>query len=153
VLTGEELAARHRIWLDIYNKVIDIEARTLQEMVRTQVLPAAYDFQIEVGNSLDVLKDFSGDQGMALPIGAVEERRETFAKLTADIYYVRKNLDLLDDMLAAGEHMDEEGRAKFYNAELKPHLAHIRRHVDGLESVMPDDDWLLPKYREMLFVE
>jgi glutamine synthetase len=152
VLTGEELNARYRIWLDIYNKIISIEARTLMEMVATQVLPAAFDFQIEVGNSLDILKEIADDQSVAIPIGAVEERREMFAKLTADIYYVRKNTRLLADMLASADLMAEAKRAAFLTAEVKPHMAHVRRHVDELEGVMPDDQWLPPKYREMLFI-
>jgi glutamine synthetase type III len=31
-------------------------------------------------------------------------------------------------------------------------MQHIRKHIDGLEAVMPDDNWLLPKYKEMLFI-
>lgn len=37
-------------------------------------------------------------------------------------------------------------------SELKPLMEHIRRHVDDLESKMPDNLWMLPKYKEMLFI-
>jgi len=35
---------------------------------------------------------------------------------------------------------------------LKAHLSAMRKRVDDLESIMPDDLWTLPKYREMLFI-
>jgi glutamine synthetase len=146
------LTARHAIWLELYNKVIDIEARTLQETVNTQVLPSAYTFQVEVGGSLEILRELANDEGMALPIGAVDDRKAMFSKLVGDIYYVRKNLHHLKDMLETAETMDLAERALYYYTDVKPHMDHVRRHVDDLEAVMPDDMWTLPKYREMLFV-
>ena len=44
-------------------------------------------------------------------------------------------------------------KAKLYFDELKPLMEHIRRHVDDLERVVSDEDWDLPKYREMLFIK
>ncbi|MFP4415665.1 MAG: glutamine synthetase III [Chitinispirillaceae bacterium] len=152
VFSKGELVARYNIWLDIYDKSLDIEARTLIEMVNTQVLPAAYDFQIEIGNSLDVLRDLSEDDSIPLPIGAVEDRKEMFARISADIFYVRKNIKELQKLIEQANEMSEEERSGFYFEELKPQLEHVRKHVDALESIMPDDLWLLPKYREMLFI-
>ena len=152
VFSKAELEARYSIWLDIYNKVLDIEGRTVLEMVQTQILPAAYDFQIEVGNSLDVLKELASDETIPIPIHAVDDRKEMFAKLTADIYYIRKEAGELSRMLKAGEKMDEETKSEYFFNDLKPHLAEIRLKIDDLESIMPDDLWVLPKYREMLFI-
>lgn len=152
VFTKAELHARYNIWLDIYNKVLEIEARTLDEIVSTQVLPAAYDFQVEIGNSLEVLREFATDDGMAFPIGALDDRKLLFSKLSADIFYVRKHLGELEDMLAMSEKMDEWKKADYFVDELKPHMEHIREHVDKLERVLPDEMWHLPKYREMLFI-
>ncbi len=152
VFSKAELHARYNIWLDIYNKVLEIEARTLDEIVSTQVLPAAYDFQIEIGNSLEVLREFATDDGMAFPIGALDDRKLLFSKLSADIFYVRKHLGEMEDMLSMSEKMDEWKKADYFVDELKPHMEHIRGHVDKLERVLPDEVWSLPKYREMLFI-
>ncbi len=152
VFSKSELHARYNIWLDIYNKVLEIEARTLDEMVSTQVLPAAYDFQIEIGNSLEVLREFATDDGMAFPIGALDDRKLLFSKLSADIFYVRKHLGEMEDMLSMSEKMDEWKKADYFVDQLKPHMEHIRGHVDKLERVLPDEMWSLPKYREMLFI-
>ena len=152
VFSMEELEARYSIWLNIYNKTLDIEAKTLLEIVKTQILPAAYEFQVEAGNSLDVLKDIASDESIPIPVHAVDDRKEMFAKLTSDIYYISKHINALTDMLAYAVKMDVETKANYMFDEIKPHIEHIRHHVDDLESVMPDDLWHLPKYREMLFI-
>jgi glutamine synthetase len=48
--------------------------------------------------------------------------------------------------------MDLPEKCRAYFSELMPLLAHVRKHVDHLESKMPDSMWLLPKYKEMLFI-
>ncbi len=152
VLSKSELESRYSIWVDLYNKVLDIEGRTLLEMVQTQILPAAYDFQIEVGNSLDVLKELASDESIPVPIHAVDDRKEMFAKLTSDIYYIRKEAGELSRMLKAAGKMDEDIKAEYFYSDLKVHMEEIRLKIDDLESIMPDDLWVLPKYREMLFI-
>lgn len=152
VFTRAELNARHNVWLDIYNKMLDIEARTLLEMVGTQVLPTAYNFQITVGRSLQILSDYADSESPAIPEGALGDRKEMFFKLTGDIYALRTHLAELEGFLEQAESHDEEQRAGYFYSQLRPHLEHIRQHVDELESVMPDDMWLLPKYREILFI-
>lgn len=152
IFSRAELEARYHIWLDIYNKIIIIEGKTLMDIVQTQILPTAYDFQIETGNSLDVLKEMAEDETIPIPIHAVDERKKTFAKLSAEIYYIRKISNDLSEMLRYAKKMDTEKAATYLHSEIKPHMEHIRSHIDGLESIMPDDLWQLPKYREMLFI-
>lgn len=151
IMNRIELEARFAIWLELYNKLLTIEACTLEEMVQTQVLPTAYEYQIDVGNSLDVLKEMEDDESIPLPIHAVDDRKEMFAHLTEDIYQVRKHLHKLQDMLKIISHKDEEEKADYLYNDLKPHVEQIRKHVDHLENSMPDELWELPKYREMLF--
>ena len=56
-------------------------------------------------------------------------------------------------LLEKASKVSNEKRAELYFKELKPLMEHIRRHVDALECVVPDDTWDLPKYREMLFIK
>jgi glutamine synthetase len=146
------MEARYHIWVETYNKFIDIEAKTLRNMVNTQVLPPAYDFQVNVANSLDILLDYSQDKNMKLADGVVDDRKELFTDLSATILYIRKNLKELSELIAKADKLGEVDRAKLYFTELKPVMQHIRKHVDELESIMPDDLWELPKYKELLFI-
>lgn len=152
VLSKVEMTSRYHIWVDTYDKIIDIEAKTLLELVNTQVLPPAYEFQITVANSLDILLDYSQDKNIKLVDGVVDDRKELFAELSANIYYIRKNVKELSAAIVKADKLGEVDRAKTYFTEIKPIMAHIRKHVDQLEAVMPDDLWELPKYKEMLFI-
>ncbi len=152
VFSKIEMEARYHIWVDTYDKIIDIEAKTLREMVNTQVLPQAYEFQVAVSNSLDILLDYSKDKNIKIVDGVVDDRKELFSDLSADIFYVRKSVKELADLLAQAEKLGEVERAKLYFSKIKPVMQHIRKHVDQLEAIMPDNLWELPKYKEMLFI-
>jgi glutamine synthetase type III len=82
----------------------------------------------------------------------LEDRKEAFASLSADIYYIRKNLREMDKLLVKSHNLPIEEKAALFFEDLKPQMQHIRKHIDSLESIMPDGEWILPKYREMLFI-
>lgn len=152
VFSKVELQARYTIWLDMYEKILDIEARTLSEIVKTQVLPSAYEYQVDLASGLDILKDISDTNTVKFIDGALDDRKEVLSNLSADIYYIRKNLKAMDEILHKAHEMDLEAKTAFIFSELKPHMSHVRKHVDALEAAMPDTSWILPKYREMLFI-
>jgi glutamine synthetase len=156
VFTSIELNARYTIWLELYEKVLDIEAKTLAEIATTMVIPKAIEFETKLGESLKTFENFvdirTDGKSASLPAGVVEDRKDMLAKLSTDIYYIRKNLSEMNDILKTSHDMDLEKKTDLFFKELKPQMLHIRKHVDELESMMPDDMWLLPKYREMLFI-
>jgi glutamine synthetase len=73
-------------------------------------------------------------------------------EITNKIYYVRKNTLAMGKLLEKAKGLDGEDRAELYFEELKPLMEHIRKHCDDLETVIADEHWDLPKYREMLFI-
>jgi glutamine synthetase len=152
VLSRVEMVARYHIWIDMYAKILEIESRTLAEIVNTQVVPPAYTFQSEVANALDMLMDYSEDKTVKMPDGAVEDRKELFIELTADILYIRRNIKQMLELLKKAETTELEDKCRIYFSQLKPLMEHVRKHVDDLESKMPDEMWVLPKYKEMLFI-
>ncbi|MBN1576601.1 MAG: glutamine synthetase III [Chitinispirillaceae bacterium] len=152
VFTRVELQARYMIWLEMYEKVVDIEARTLLEMVNTQVLPNAYEYQNDIAGGLEIISDVAAAGKLELIPGALDDRKELLESISADIYYVRRNLREVAQLLEKAGTMELEKRTVFFFNELKPQMVHVRKHVDALEKVMPDNLWNLPKYREMLFI-
>lgn len=150
VFSKVELEARYVIWLELYEKVIDIEARTLLEMVNTQVLPNAYEYQSDIANGLDELMDVADKAGISNDI--LEDRKELLSSISSHIYYIRKNVKIMAESLEKAEEMELVEKTAFFFGELKPQMEHVRKHVDALEEVMPDNLWQLPKYREMLFM-
>jgi glutamine synthetase len=153
VFSKVELQARYIIWLEIYEKMLDIEAKCLTDIVNTQILPSAYEYQTDVAAGLEMLKEIADSKTANLVDGAVADRVEFFQNLTADIYYIRKNLKEMQEMLHKAHSMELETRTAFFFNDLKAAMAHVRKHVDALEVSMPDSSWNLPKYREMLFIK
>jgi glutamine synthetase len=148
VFSKVELKARYHIWLETYEKIIDIEVRTIIDMVKTSVLPAAYEYQNAIARGLAALEGSK----VKLSPAVLADRKMMLASLSDDIYYVHKNVLELEKMLEKAHGMGLEKKVIYFFDEIKPQMGHIRKHVDALESVMPDETWSLPKYREMLFI-
>jgi glutamine synthetase len=153
VFSKVELKARYHIWLETYERLIDIEAKTLRDIVNTEVLPQAYEFQGDLANGFIELQELSAEAGVSFADGTVEDRKEALEQLSNEIYYIRKNVKLLDAALAKCNAEGLEKKTATLFSEVKPAMEHIRKHVDVIEGVLPDEFWSLPKYREMLFIK
>ncbi len=153
VFSKEELRARYNIWLENYNKVLEIEAKTLNEMVNSSIVPNAFDYQGLLANNLSKIVSLAEKSGLKVNDDAIQDLKAHLSDVTEKIYYVRKNAQALIKFLDEVHHLDPETKAKRFFAELKPLMEHIRKHADLLEIVISDEHWDLPKYREMLFVK
>lgn len=153
VFSKEELLARYKIWVDMYNITLEIEANALNEMVNSCVVPAGCEYEQLLADNLSKLAHLKKE--VKLEIGAAEfnDQKEHLIEVAQKIYYVRRNSKELAKLLEKASGLHHEERAQLYFKELKPLMEHIRRHVDGLERVVSDEHWDLPKYREMLFVK
>lgn len=152
VFSKAELTARYNIWIDIYNKVLDIEVKTMIDMINSSVLPSAYEFQHNIGKTVLQMTELGKDKELKLNPECIENRRELYRHLSDVILFVNRNTGILSEMVKKAESMHEDERAVYYFDEVKPQMEHIRRHVDDLESLIPDHMWHLPKYKEMLFI-
>jgi glutamine synthetase len=144
VLSKRELESRHEIMLDQYFKTVNIEGETTAEVARTMVVPAAVRYLNEVLAVTERAKSASasttGAAAMAREIsGLIDELTGALQVL------VERNADL------GGDTVHE--KAYHMRDRIVPAMADVRRVVDKLERVLPDHDWPLPKYRDMLFVK
>ncbi len=153
VFSQEELIARYHIWIHMYNLTLEIEANTLNEMVNASVVPAGYKYEGLLAATLDGLSKLSKSAGLKVESAALKDKKEHLSEIVSKIYYVRRNAKEMAGLLEKAGKVGNEKRAELYFKELKPLMDHIRRHVDALECVVPDDTWDLPKYREMLFIK
>ncbi|MDO8488763.1 MAG: glutamine synthetase III [Candidatus Omnitrophota bacterium] len=152
VFSKEELVARYHIWVHMYNLTLEIEANTLNEMVNASVVPAGYKYEKLLATTLDELVTLKKSARLRVVEAALQDKKEHLYEVVSKIYYVRKNAVEMVKLLDKVKQVSNEKRAEVYFRELKPLMEHIRRHVDALETVVPDDTWDLPKYREMLFI-
>jgi len=152
VLSKEELISRYNIWIENYNTILTIEANTLYELVEADVLPAAYKYENLIADNLKKLVELQKEAGIKFDKATIENRKEHLADIVNKIWYVRKHLAAMKKLLLESTHSEGKHKAAIYFNQLKPLMAHIRKHSDDLEQVVSDSDWVLPKYREMLFV-
>ncbi len=152
VYSKEEILARNHIWVHMYNLTLEIEANTLNEMVNASVVPAGYIYEKLLAGSLSELVALKNAAGLKIDKAALEDKKYHLSDIVAKIYYVRRNAQEMVKLLERARPLSNEKRAQLYFHELKPLMEHIRKHVDALEEVVPDNVWDLPKYREMLFI-
>jgi glutamine synthetase len=144
VLNGRELRARYDVALEQYNKTINVEAQLMVLMGNRYILPAAYDYQGSLAQSVASVK--------AAGAVAKESRRalDHICRLTDEF---KARVDHLQELLDHDHAGDAEKHAKFFRDKILPAMNALRETGDSLECVTPHDVWPLPTYREMLFVK
>ncbi|MEK6727810.1 MAG: glutamine synthetase III [Candidatus Omnitrophota bacterium] len=153
VFSKEELIARYHIWIHMYNLTLEIEANTLNEMVNSCVVPAGYEYERLLASNLKQLLMLTKGAIVKIDKAVINDQKEHLSEIATKIYYVRRNIKEMAKLLEKAQELKDGKRAKLYFDELRPLMEHIRRHVDDLERVVSDEDWDLPKYREMLFIK
>lgn len=142
-----ELRARHEIRLEQYVKKIEIEARLLDEMVSSQVVPAAFAYQKTLVDSIESMQDIDlGEEMYAVQIELVKEMGAALSAARSEIKVIREKLEVCEALPT------ERDRAVFLADEVVPVMDNIRAASDALELLVADEYWPIPKYREMLFI-
>ncbi len=153
VFNREELKSRFKIWLEMYIKLLEIEAKTLNEMVNSCIVPNAFDYQGLLSQNLEHIVHLESAAGLKFLEESVTDMKNHLSEVTEMIYYVRKNAKAMIQFLEETKDLEEDEKAHRYFTDLKPIMEHIRKHADLLEGVISDEHWDLPKYRDMLFVK
>jgi len=142
VLSEREVRSRYEIYMERYCKDINTEALMSLNMAKTMILPAGYRYQGElaaIGASLKAL-------GKNPHLGTLE-------KLTGLVADLEDRIDRLETAVGNKHAHDVLAEAKYYRDEVVPAMNGVREIADQLESIVADDIWPLPTYREILFVK
>ena len=148
VYSHVELEARHEIELEKYIKKVQIEARIMGELATSHILPAAIRYQNVLITNITGLKE------IGLAESSYANQKQILEKISL---HIDKASDLVEQMIEARKKCnvitDTREKAIAYCNEVKDtFFDKIRYHVDKLELLVGDQYWLLPKYREMLFL-
>ena len=145
VLTVPEITARHEVRLENYCKVINIEALTMLDMVRKDILPAMSGFSCE-------LADGAAKKAAFMPEADCTYEKETVKSVSALIgaafRAVRK---LEEDLLSSKSIEDFTELADFYKTKILDDMRVLRISVDEIETIAPKEKWPYPSYGELLF--
>ncbi len=140
VLTKRELEARRDIALEKYVKEVNVEANLVLELVATKFISAAVRYQTELAANVAALKSAGIEANFAL-----------LTKVTNLINELNSGLEKLAEIRGNSPSGLEE-EASHMCHEILPQLLAIRKTVDALEAICPDDSWPMPTYEEMLFI-
>jgi len=144
VLSEREVHSRYEIYLENYKKTINIEAQMTGLIGKTMILPAAIRYQTELANTVTALKG----AGSASP-----ESEALLKDLTTTIGSLKNGIDKLAVAVDHHAEGDTLAHAKYAKETIIPAMNAVRAAGDKLESLVADDLWPLPTYREMLFIK
>lgn len=129
VMNRAEMVSRYEVNVEDYHKRIHIEGEIARDMAKNIIMPAvveAYSKALKT-NEMALNQGFPGLDGYAKSLG------EGLNRLTAAIDVMEKSLGGLHEGIVDA-------------------IAALRKEVDSLEKIVPNELWPLPKYREMLFI-
>lgn len=148
IYTHAELEARHEIMLEDYIKKVQIEARVMGDLATTYILPSAIKYQNVLINNIKGLKE------AGLPESAYANQKQILERVCEHVSVMSDSVEqMIEERKKANEIADSRERAIAYcDNVVSRYFSNIRYHVDKLELLIDDNYWLLPKYREMLFL-
>ena len=145
VLTKVEMESRYEVELEHYSKIINIEALTMLEMARKQLLPAVNAYMSEVANTaaskLAVSENLS-----------VRSETKALTRLSADADAMSDAVDELQAAVDAAKALsDESVKAVAFHDDVLPKMDALRAAADDAETICGEDYWPLPSYSKMLY--
>ena len=148
IYTHMELEARHEIMLEEYVKKVQIEARVMGDLASTLIIPAAIKYQNILAQNINSLKEAGVSKDAYATqltiLKQISEHINIISEKTAAMIEARKKTNDISDI---------RKKAIAYCDVVKGnHFDTIRYHGDKLELMVDDSLWLLPKYREILFL-
>lgn len=145
VLTKVEMESRYEVEMEHYSKIINIEALTMLEMARKQLLPAVNSYMSELANTaaskLAVSENIS-----------VRSETKTLGRLSADADAMSDAIDTLQDAVDAAKALPSESeKAVAFHDNVLPAMDALRAAADDAETICGEDYWPLPSYSKMLY--
>ena len=145
VLSEVEVRSRYEVKLEKYNKLLNIEARTMKRMVRRFFLPAINSFAADVAKDIAQVK-------AALPSADQTFQERKLQTVVDGAKRVEEALDALNSAhLANVEIADQQERANDNAHHVLPLMDELRAAIDAMEIVVDDNHWPVPTYNEILF--
>ena len=145
VYTKLELESRKEILLEKYSQTINIEALTMLEMIKKDIIPAVCNYSKDLTESALAKKDLSSDIDITLEtnlVSKISSLSSCLAKKTADLEKV---------LLGAKDCDDSEKLAKYYHDTVLSQMNEVRAIADELETLVGKGYWPFPTYTDLLF--
>ncbi|MDF2986948.1 MAG: glutamine synthetase [Eubacterium sp.] len=146
VFSRVEMHSRYEISLEKYIKTINIEALTMLEMSKRQILPTAISFGAQVAGSINQIKSCGVDADISANVELLQE----VASLTSQL---KKEISHLEEKVSKAQEMNQDtyAQALYYRTDVFTQMSSLRAVADKLETIVDARMWPFPTYADILF--
>ena len=150
VMTRFELEARNEIKWETYTKKIQIESRIFGDLCLNHIIPVVTRYQSVLIDNVHKVRDiFPADKTQKIS----KENLHLIERISDHESFIVENVEkMVEARKVANRIESEREKAIAYHDTVAPLIEEIRYHVDKLETIVDDEAWPLPKYRELLFI-
>ena len=143
IYTENELKARTEVLLETYSKTLRIEARTMIEMSRKQLIPATLEYVHRLSEAIAVKKQIN------ISSFTEEKMAERLSDLADALYDSTNNLEI--QVNTACEIKDILPQARYFHDNVLAEMERMRTTSDTIERIMPSCHWPIPDYSQMIY--
>lgn len=145
VLNRTELESRAEIQYEKYTKTINIEAKTMIDMVKRLFIPAVINYQTILAKSVNEMKA----TGINIDSSIQENLLKRVSSLLVEADKRMNSLEVL--IYEAGRLPEGKDKAEAFNKRVAPMMEKLRESIDNLEVIVDSSCWPVPTYRDILF--
>ena len=143
IFTNKECMARYEINVENYIKTITIEAATMLEMTKRQILPSCIEYAGRVAESYNQMCKANINS-----LG-IKSHVEKTAQIIEDVIVAT---EVLDNSLSYSQRIgDLDQRGEFMYKNVRHDMKILRRYCDTLEAIIDSKNWAMPTYTDLLF--
>lgn len=141
----EELESRYLIFLEKYNKLINIEYKVMQRMVKRTYIPAINDYAANVASQINEFSACGFDKN-------IKHQKRILKELLDGLNTTNECLDAANALHDEALTIEDEQEKANHNAhKLLPAMEKLRSSIDTMEHITSRDYWPVPSYNNMLF--
>ena len=145
VLTEAELEARAEVLYETYAKTIHIEALTMLDMAKKQIIPACIKYQTSLADSINAIK-------AATPSVDTSVQETLMSDIAANVKEAFSALKELEKVTANAEASDDvEAQGRYYHDVVFEAMNALRAPADRLEMLVAKEAWPFPSYGDLIF--
>lgn len=145
VFSDSEIESRQEILFEEYAKNINIEALTMSQMAKREIIPACIDFATNLADSINTIKSASASANISVQEGLLVK----VSDLIAD---AQNKLVALDASIEEAQGLEDmEAQAFAYRQKVLTAMNELRVPCDELETIVAEDFWPIPTYGDLLF--
>lgn len=145
VFTATEMRARYEILLDNYSKTINIEALTMLDMAKKDILPAAASFMGHMSDVVNAKKSACNNIECTYEENVISKLSELTNQMFLDVQALESEIE------AKKEIEDAQKLAEYYKDVIISRMEKIRKSADAIEVMTERSYWPYPSYADLLF--